>query len=79
MTEQDSRQNILDYLRDNTEKLHRIYTILGTMFHDDGNVKVWLVRPNSALGNRAPVDVIFEFNIDAVLTILENAAAGIPE
>jgi len=72
-------EGLAEYLHDNFAKLDRIFTILFEMFKTKKDVFDWLGRPHPDLGDRRPINVImFDREMDAVLTILENAIAGIP-
>ena len=56
----------------------RILVILSNMLGKRETVLAWLNSPHLDLGNRAPIQVILEGHISAVLAVLENALAGVP-
>ena len=56
----------------------RIHVILMEMLGDQKTVRAWLNSPHVNLGQRSPISVMLEGHADAVLTILENALAGVP-
>jgi len=60
------------------EVIKRILVVLSDMLGKRETVLAWLNSPHPNLGNRKPLVVILEGHADAVLTILENARAGVP-
>jgi len=58
--------------------LKQVLVILSQMLGPQTAVRVWLNSPHPDLGGRIPLSVMLEGHTDAVLTILENALAGIP-
>lgn len=56
----------------------RILGILKDMLGPQETVRAWLNSPHPGLGNRTPISVMLEGHAEAVLTILENALAGVP-
>lgn len=56
----------------------RILGILKDMLGAQETVRAWLNSPHPDLGNRTPISVMLEGHAEAVLTILENALAGVP-
>jgi putative toxin-antitoxin system antitoxin component (TIGR02293 family) len=56
----------------------RILGILKDMLGPQATVRAWLNSPHPGLGNRTPISVMLEGHAEAVLTILENALAGVP-
>jgi hypothetical protein len=58
--------------------LKQVLVILSQMLGPQTAVRAWLNSPHPDLGGRIPLSVMLEGHTDAVLTILENALAGIP-
>ncbi|HEV2989432.1 MAG TPA: response regulator [Candidatus Angelobacter sp.] len=56
----------------------RILVILTDMLGPQKIVRTWLNSPHPDLGHRSPISVMLDGHADAVLTILENALAGVP-
>lgn len=56
----------------------RILVILTDMLGPKKIVRAWLNKPHPDLGHRSPISVMLDGHTDAVLTILENALAGVP-
>lgn len=56
----------------------RILGILKDMLGPQETVRAWLNSPHPGLGDRTPISVMLEGHAEAVLTILENALAGVP-
>jgi hypothetical protein len=56
----------------------RSLEILHEFFHKPETVRVWLNTPHPDLDGRTALEMILANNANAVLRILENAAAGVP-
>jgi hypothetical protein len=56
----------------------RSLEILHEFFHKPETVRVWLNTPHPDLDGHTAVEMILANNPNAVLRILENAAAGVP-
>jgi Protein of unknown function (DUF2384) len=56
----------------------RSLEILHEFFNKPQTVRVWLNTPHPDLDGRTALETILANNPNAVLTILENAAAGVP-
>lgn len=56
----------------------RSLEILHDFFHKPETVRVWLNTAHPDLGGRTALEMILANNANAVLRILENAAAGVP-
>lgn len=60
------------------DSFKRILVILTDMLGKQETVRAWLNTSHPDLGRRTPISVMLEGHADAVLTILENALAGVP-
>jgi CheY-like chemotaxis protein/uncharacterized protein (DUF2384 family) len=58
--------------------IKRILVILSEMLGKRETVLAWLNSPHPDLGNRTPISVVLEGHASAVVSLLENALAGIP-
>jgi hypothetical protein len=56
----------------------RSLEILREFFNKPETVRVWLNTPHPDLDGRTALEMILANNPNAVLTVLENAAAGVP-
>jgi Protein of unknown function (DUF2384) len=56
----------------------RSLEILHEFFHKPETVRVWFNTPHPDLDGDTALDMILADNANAVLRILENAAAGVP-
>lgn len=56
----------------------RSVEILQDFFHKPETVRVWLNTPHPDLDGQTALEMILANNTNAVLRILENAAAGVP-
>ena len=56
----------------------RSLEILHEFFNKPETVRVWLNTPHPDLDGRTALEMILANNLDPVLRILENAAAGVP-
>jgi len=56
----------------------RSVEILHDFFHKPATVRAWLNTPNPDLDGHTALEMILANKSDAVLRILENAAAGVP-
>jgi hypothetical protein len=52
--------------------------LLFELFARPESVRIWINTPHPDLGGRTALDTILTRNSRAVITILENALAGIP-
>jgi len=66
-----SLQTSLSPLKRTIESLHNF-------FPDPANARIWLNCPHHALGNLTAMEAILAGKCDAVMLLLENAAAGVP-
>ena len=60
------------------QPIKRILEILDEIFAKPETVRAWLNTPHADLGGRTALQTILEKNSQAVLTVLENAVAGVP-
>lgn len=60
------------------QPIKRILVILEDFFRNPDTVRVWLNTPHPDLEGRCALDLILARRADVVLTILENASAGVP-
>jgi len=60
------------------KKVKRSVEILHDFFHKSETVRVWLNTPHPDLDGHTALEMILANNSNAVLRILENAAAGVP-
>jgi hypothetical protein len=60
------------------QPIKRCLEILHEFFNKPETVRVWLNTPHPDLNGRTALDFILANNSKAVLTILENALAGVP-
>jgi hypothetical protein len=60
------------------QPIKRILVILEDFFRNPDTVRVWLNTPHPDLEGRCALDLMLAKRADAVLTILENASAGVP-
>jgi len=58
--------------------IKRILVILSEMLGKRETVLAWLNSPHPDLGNRTPISVVLEGHASAVVSLLENALAGVP-
>jgi hypothetical protein len=65
-------------LQASLQPVKRSLEILREFFHKRETVRVWLNTPHPDLNGDTALDVILTGNANAVLGILENAAAGVP-
>ena len=56
----------------------RVLELLHEFFPDPEAARVWLNTPHPDLNGKAAIEAILDGQTDAVLTILENASAGVP-
>jgi hypothetical protein len=65
-------------LQPSLKPVKRSLEILHEFFHKPETVRVWLNTPHPDLDGDTALDMILATNANAVLRILENAAAGVP-
>jgi hypothetical protein len=65
-------------LQSSLKPVKRSLEILHEFFHKPETVRVWLNTPHPDLDGDTALDMILATNANAVLRILENAAAGVP-
>ena len=65
-------------LQPSLKPVKRSLEILHEFFHKPETVRVWLNTPHPDLDGDTALDMILADNANAVLRILENAAAGVP-
>jgi CheY-like chemotaxis protein len=58
--------------------IKRILVILSEMLGKRETVLAWLNSPHPDLGNRTPISVVLKGHASAVVSLLENALAGVP-
>jgi hypothetical protein len=57
---------------------HRGIQLVMSITESQDQARAWLSNPHPDLGGRTPKDVILAGRGDALVTLLENALAGIP-
>lgn len=60
------------------QPVKRVMELLFELFHRPESVRVWINTPHPDLGGRTALETILDKNSRAVITLLENALAGIP-
>jgi Protein of unknown function (DUF2384) len=60
------------------QPVKRVMELLFELFPRPESVRIWINTPHPDLGGRTALDTILARNSRAVITILENALAGIP-
>jgi hypothetical protein len=58
--------------------MKRSLALLSRATRNRREARAWLNTPHPDLGEKTPLDVILEGHADAVVTLLENAMAGLP-
>ena len=58
--------------------IKRSIDLISRVTRSPADARAWLNNPHPDLGGRAPMDVILSGRADAIVTLLENALAGIP-
>ena len=65
-------------LQKRLQPIKRAIDLLSRATRHPSDARAWLNNPHPDLDGRTPLDVILDSRADAVSTLLENAAAGIP-
>jgi CheY-like chemotaxis protein len=65
-------------LQKGLQPIKRAVDLLSRATRQPADARAWLNNPHPDLDGRTPLDVILDGRADAVATLLENAAAGIP-
>jgi len=58
--------------------IKRSLALLSRVTRNRREVRVWLNSPHPDLGEKTPLEVMLGGHADAVVTLLENAIAGLP-
>ena len=60
------------------QPVKRVMELLYEFFPRPESIRIWINTPHPDLGGRTALDTVLDKNSRAVITILENALAGIP-
>ena len=65
-------------LQEGLRPIKRSLELISRVTRDRREARVWLNTPHPDLGGKTPLEVMLSGRADAVVTLLENALAGIP-